>query len=118
MRIVADEKEWQEVVLNNIKELDISNDCIVKIPPKVFELQGLEKLLLYDNDLTEIPAKIGQLTNLIYLDLGNNRKLRKLPDEIGLLKNLQILDLSDNFFIEKEEVEKIRAMLPNCKILF
>ncbi|EMN88221.1 hypothetical protein LEP1GSC108_0044 [Leptospira weilii str. UI 13098] len=40
-----------------------------------------------------------------------------LPAEIGQLQNLQELNLSDNPLSLKEK-ERIRKLLPNCKIDF
>ena len=41
----------------------------------------------------EIPAEIGGLTNLKYLDLSGNRLTGGIPSEIGDLRNLQVLNL-------------------------
>ena len=50
-----------------------------------------------DNQLTgEIPSEIGNLTNLINLDLGNNQFTGSIPPEIGNLTNLTSLYLGDN----------------------
>ena len=43
-------------------------------------------------NLKELPAEIGQLTNLTYLHLDNN-ELKELPAEIGQLTNLTYLKL-------------------------
>ncbi|MBK8965343.1 MAG: leucine-rich repeat domain-containing protein [Lewinellaceae bacterium] len=42
---------------------------------------------LRNNQLTILPAEIGQLSNLTHLELGNNQ-LTILPAEIGQLSNL------------------------------
>ena len=48
---------------------------------------------LSGRDLGELPAEIGQLTNLTRLDLTNNN-LTQLPAEIGQLTNLTVLHLT------------------------
>ncbi len=47
-----------------------------------------------NNQLKEIPSRIGQLTNLRKLYLDNNQ-LKELPPEIGQLTNLQHLNLDN-----------------------
>lgn len=53
------------------------------------DLRGLQ--------LSELPAKIGLLTNLRRLNLSANQ-LSNLPAEFSKLSNLEILDLSNNLF--------------------
>ena len=50
-----------------------------------------------DNELTALPPEIGNLTNLIELQVADNQ-LTSLPPEIGNLTNLTRLDLWDNKF--------------------
>ncbi len=56
---------------------------------------NLEKLGLTREQLSSLPAEIGNLINLKYLFLENN-KLSSLPAEIWKLINLETLDLSNN----------------------
>ena len=54
-------------------------------------------LLLPSNQLTgEIPAELGNLTNLEWLRLDSNRLTGEIPTELGSLTNLQVLVLSEN----------------------
>ena len=48
----------------------------------------LLQLVLRDNDLTELPKELGNLTRLKELHLQNNR-LTALPPELGMLDTVQ-----------------------------
>jgi len=74
----------------------------------------VEHLYLDNNQLTSLPTEIGNLVNLKCLYLYNN-KLTSLPTEIGNLEKLERLGLRNNH-IPKEEIEKLKELLPNCKI--
>ena len=43
-----------------------------------------------------MPAELGQLTNLRYLDLADNRLSGTIPPELGQLTNLEAWSLSMN----------------------
>ena len=58
-------------------------------------LTKLKKVVLKNCRLTSLPESIGNLTNLIHLDLSDNR-LSSLPDSIGNLVKLVHLDVSKN----------------------
>lgn len=64
-------------------------------------------LILFCEQLKELPKEIGLLTSLTSLDLeGNN--LQELPKEIILLTNLRCLILSNNEFKEiPKEIEQL-----------
>lgn len=56
-------------------------------------------LYLAENNLTgEIPAEIGNLTALEFLDLSWNQLNGSIPEEIGNFKNLRYFSLSQNQF--------------------
>ena len=69
-----------------------------------------------NNKLTDLPKEIGELTNLLYWEIGNN-KLKALPDEVKYLTNLQELHIERNALSESEK-QKIKRLLPNCVIHF
>lgn len=68
------------------------------IPAELGELTRLEFMDLFGNDLTgPIPAELGGLDSLWWvLDLGHNGLTGPIPPELGELSDLQYLDLSGN----------------------
>jgi hypothetical protein len=69
--------------------------CSSKEINSYFEDYSIEKLHLRFKGLTKIPKSIGNIYNLIELDLSNNY-LSILPESIGNLRNLKILYLENN----------------------
>jgi Leucine-rich repeat (LRR) protein len=57
--------------------------------------EQLEKLILDDNLLRELPIEIGSLKALRVLSCHNNC-LKQLPETLGNLTNLAILNVSAN----------------------
>lgn len=99
-------------VLSRIKEVEqgltknllLRNMGLQQVPAEVFSLQQLTGLNLENhedpnevdrNQIEQLPKEIGQLQNLILLDLSGN-KLRQLPEEVARLKRLVFLDLRGN----------------------
>jgi len=77
-------------------ELNLSNQGLTSIPSYVFSRTNLTRLDLSNNRLTNAPqSQIGQLKELVYLDLSKNA-LTGLPAELGQLKKLETLNVSDN----------------------
>ena len=67
------------------------------IPPDIANLEMLEVLSIFDNDVTgPIPPELGRLTNLESLSISQNLISGGIPPELGALKNLTVLDLSGN----------------------
>jgi Leucine-rich repeat (LRR) protein len=122
-----------------ITALDLSKTHLDSFPKDILKNLQLEILLLNHNNLSELPKEISELKALTYLSLNNNQlnvlpkeigelkaltklnlsfnQLTALPQEIGELKALTNLDLENNP-ISEEEQERIKKLLPNCKIEF
>ncbi len=77
-------------------KLDLSNRGLTQVPQDIFKQTNLVELNLSDNRLTgAIPAEIRLLNKLEILDLSDNA-MTGLPAEIGQLSRLKTLDLSNN----------------------
>ena len=60
---------------------------LTRLPAEIGQLSDLKILKLYANDLVSLPPEIGDLTSLCYLSLRYN-KLQHLPTELGQLRGL------------------------------
>jgi internalin A len=104
--------------LTNLRRLFLTGNYLTELPPEIGALQKLEVLalgtnpeLIHDqtlskdtynayrfqcsNDFPTLPAVIGELRGLKFLDVSSSR-LQELPDFIGDLTELRGLDLSGN----------------------
>nr|XP_048317861.1 receptor-like protein 7 isoform X1 [Ziziphus jujuba var. spinosa] len=80
--------------------LELSNEGIsggIHDNSALFNLVDLKSLDLSSNGnlSSEIPSRIGNLTNLNYLNLSSSFRCRQIPKTISVLNKLLILDLSD-----------------------
>lgn len=91
-----------EYVFNrtSLEKLDVSDNKITgAIQGEIRFLENLKELDLSNNLMTGVPAEIGRLPKLEILDLSDN-KLTGLPNELGNLSNLKTLDISGNDYSE------------------
>ena len=66
-----------------------------ELPDEIGNLTNVKYMFLDENKLTYLPTSMGGLNSLLKLNLINNR-LTNLPDSIGDLLNLEHLNLSGN----------------------
>ena len=100
----------------NLRELQLHNNRLTHLSPKIASLTNLEDLYLFDNQLFDLSPEIGKLRNLRNLNLRNN-SLTSLPQEVRQLRNLILLDLRGNRF-SPEEQSKIVQWLPRRIVQF
>ena len=93
--------EWHGVTTDSdgrVTHLDLSSNQLTgEIPAELGDLSNLTELYLTNNRLTrEIPAEVGDLSNLTHLSLHNNQLTGAIPAELGDLSNLTELYLTNN----------------------
>ncbi|KAG8646233.1 putative disease resistance protein At3g14460 [Manihot esculenta] len=78
--------------LQHLRYLDLSYTNVKRLPKSFSDLHNLQTLKLYMcMELVELNAGIGNLTNLMHLDLRGTYNLQEMPREIANLTNLQTL---------------------------
>ena len=77
----------------------MSNNQLVGLPTSIQGLNRLQRLNLVGNNLTELPAEIGDLKELWWLSVSNNQ-LVSLPTSIQNLNRLKWLFLDGNNLTE------------------
>lgn len=79
-------------------KLSLQGLWLTRLPPEIGQLTNLIDLDLSRNQLTAPPSEIGKLINLTTLNLSSNN-LTMLPPHIGYLTHLTSLDLNANELI-------------------
>jgi Leucine-rich repeat (LRR) protein len=101
--------------LVNLEELKIKSNNFTQFPEALCQLSSLKKLSLAENSIENIPNGISEMRNLVELDLYRN-SVSSISSEIKNLYSLKRLDLR-MIELNDEKQERIRALLPNTKVL-
>ena len=99
-----------------LNQVYLVNCQLASIDSAFWNNRALEILVLDDNEITAIPDELLQLSSLKTLSLKNNR-IKHLPELVSKLPNLELLNLSGNK-IPFHELEIVRILMPNCKIIY
>ena len=83
--------------LTGLTTLSLQGNRLSNLPDGLFDdLTALSWLGLGGNQLSSIPSELFTLSNLTYLDLGDNQLEGQIPPELGKLSNLTVLALHRN----------------------
>ncbi|KAM4722846.1 volume-regulated anion channel subunit LRRC8A-like [Rhinophrynus dorsalis] len=75
--------------------LNLNNNKLTDLPPKLFQLTRLRHLALSYNHISSIPKNIAKLHNLQVFTIDHNQ-LSELPEELFACTNLRVLIVSHN----------------------
>jgi Leucine-rich repeat (LRR) protein len=75
--------------------LDLSENKIITLPPKISNFQSIKQLHLQKNRLTALPDEVGCLKTLELLDVSYN-KISELPSSLVGCSALKTLNASNN----------------------
>ena len=84
----------KKMVNKDIKMLNLSFNNLTHLPAEIGQLTQLTSLFLQNNNLIQLPVEIGQLIQLTTLDLSGNN-LTQLPVEVWHLTRLTSLYLTN-----------------------
>lgn len=85
----------EQAARDKVTKLYLYGEDLTTLPAEIGQLTNLQDFFLWRSQLSSLPAEIGQLANLRSLDLGGNQ-LSSLPLEIRELSKLKYLDLRGN----------------------
>lgn len=88
---------------------------VTSLPKQVNKFKNLKLLSILNNQVKTLPSEVGTLTSLktLYVDIN---PITTLLPTIGKLKQLENLGVGKTNITESE-IDKIKQLLPNCKVL-
>ena len=97
-----------------VRALRLGNQGLTELPAEIGLLRNLEYLDLHLNKLSSLPADIGQLRRLRWLDLRFNR-IEALPETFVMLESLESANLGDN---RLRQIPSWIVQMPNLNVFF
>lgn len=102
-----------KLLSKNLVYLDLHNNNLSDLPAEIYELTKLEFLDLSSNKLSYLlRSKLGNLVNLKLLSLKNN-KFKYLSPILGELSNLNLIEVLDNPLVlpSNDTIQRLQSQL-------
>lgn len=89
---------------------------VTALPQKIDTFKDLTLLSLVNNQIKDLPSEIGSLSSLktLYVDINPVTSLFPVIEQLGRLETLGVGKTD----IPQPEIDRIKKLLPDCKILF
>ena len=109
-----------ELLAHSLNFLSLNNVSIVRLPKQIGQLTNLIRLEITNTGLASVPDDIGNLTSLEILNLSNNN-ITELPTTITNIRTLTELNLNNNFNLRTVQTltghrSLISLQINNCSI--
>lgn len=98
-----------------VENLDLSGQKLKTLDPRITRLKSLRKIILDDNNFTEIPSVLAKLPELAEIEISGNQ-VKAVPGFLKKMKSLRALDISNND-IPKAAIDKARENLEHVELL-
>jgi hypothetical protein len=94
----------------------LDNPPFKTLPNEITELKNLERLIIVDLNLSNLPSDFYKLENLEYLDLSMNKlTISKEIEKLKRLKKLKYLGLFGNR-VDTIDIKKLKEEIPDIQI--
>ncbi|KAK0396299.1 hypothetical protein QR680_001662 [Steinernema hermaphroditum] len=98
----------------HVKQLDISKNAFLTVPPQIFSLTNLVSIDISNNSLTSIPEEICLLKKLRHLSARNNL-LEGLPKSLVQLNKLETVNFSGNSL---DRIPPVLLQMPSLRMVY
>jgi len=105
---VVDPAVWNCICLHELR-LEMGS-ALTELPARIANLSALTTLILSSNALESLPDVFASLTKLKNLEAANNR-LQELPPSIGALTALKVVDFSHNQLRSAEPLASLKELV-------
>ena len=104
-----------------LESINLSDNMIARLPSHLFDgWQHLESFLCSENNLSEIPEELFNVTTILHMDLSHN-SFERIPPAISRLTQLQFLQLSNNKIselpVEMSKLDALEELYLNANLL-
>lgn len=99
----------------NVRELNLSNNALSRLPDDISRLNSLEVLDISNNDFVEFPSQIKELPALQTLNIANNEFIMSTQD-VADIKTLKVLIVSRDMMPLAEQT-KLQSLRKDIEII-